>query len=70
MEVDLEAITRDLPAEARPILAANGYFAQDQLEVGSLTPRLALRSRLDGAMVEIGAADASRPTVLIFGSYT
>jgi hypothetical protein len=47
-----------------------GYLDADRLRVGDRAPRLSLNT-LDGARtVAIGASDADRPTVLIFGSYT
>ncbi len=70
MEVNLEEIAKSLPPEAQPILRDNGYFEVDRLEVGDPAPRLPLISRGSGRVVEVGGADAARPTVLIFGSYT
>lgn len=70
MEVDLQAMARNLPPEAQPALRANRYFEPDRLNLGDPSPRVTL-SRLDGGgSVEIGVLGAERSTVLIFGSYT
>ena len=66
-----------VPPEAAAILQEMGYFEPDRLQVGDRVVPLTL-SRTPGELsgestseaVTIGAPDAARPTVLIFGSYT
>ena len=67
--MNLEEMAKSLPPEAQPVLRENGFLAPDRLNVGDAAPRLALTAREGGNIVEIGG-EASRPTVLIFGSYT
>jgi hypothetical protein len=59
----------DIPPEAVPFLEEMGYLQADALKVGDPAPRLTLTRLETGEPVQIGA-DASLPTVLIFGSYT
>ena len=70
MAMDLKEMTKGLPPEALPVLQKAGYFDPDDLEVGSATPSLTLKSRADGRTVVIGGPNVDGPTVLIFGSYT
>jgi hypothetical protein len=60
----------DVPPEVVGFLQEMGYLEPDRLQVGDAAPVLTL-ARLHGAeTVILGAPDAARPTVLIFGSYT
>lgn len=59
-----------VPPEAAPILQEMGYLEPDRLKAGDPAPRLTLPALRGGASVEIGAAGAPVPVVLIFGSYT
>jgi hypothetical protein len=47
-----------------------GYLDADRLHVEDRAPRLSLTTRDGAETVTLGASDADRPTVLIFGSYT
>lgn len=64
------ALPSDIPSEAIPFLEEMGYLEPDRLRVGELSPRLTLSDLHREYTVEIGAPDATQPTVLIFGSYT
>ena len=70
MQVDIEEMAKSLPPEAAPVLRKAGYFEPDRLQVGALTPVLALQEREGNGFVEIGGEGRDRPVVLIFGSYT
>ncbi len=60
----------DVPPEVAGFLQEMGYFDPDRLQVGDAVPVLTLKRLHDSETVTIGAQDAARPTVLIFGSYT
>ncbi len=70
MEIDIHEMAKSLPPEALPVLRATGYLEPDRLEVGSPSPSVVLTRLDDGSQATIGGPVASRPTVLIFGSYT
>jgi len=64
------SLPSDIPPEVVPFLQEMGYLDADRIQVGDRAPCLSL-STLDGTgTVTIGAPDAARPVVLIFGSYT
>jgi hypothetical protein len=64
------ALPADVPAEALPVLQEMGYLEPDRIGVGDRVRPLTLESLHGGDSVTVGAPDAARPTVLIFGSYT
>jgi len=70
MEENAGAIPSDIPAEALPVLQEMGYLEPDRLSVGDRVRPLTLAPLHGGEPVTVGASDAGRPTVLIFGSYT
>jgi hypothetical protein len=63
-------IPDDIPAEAVPFLQEMGYLEPDRLQVGDRVTPLALTALQSEEMVVVGAPEAPRSTVLIFGSYT
>lgn len=60
----------DIPPEAASFLQETGYFEPDRLKVGDVVPPILLTMLNEGTPVLIGDPEASRPTILIFGSYT
>lgn len=63
-------IPDDIPAEVVPFLQEMGYLDPDRLQVGDQVTPLALTALQSKDTILVGAPDAPRPTVLIFGSYT
>lgn len=64
------SLPEGVPAEAEAFLNEMGYFEADRLRVGEQAPALELLTLREKTPVIIGARDAVRPVVLIFGSYT
>jgi hypothetical protein len=60
----------DIPPEVVGFLQEMGYLESDRLQVGDAVPALTLRRLHGEETVVVGDPNASRPTVLIFGSYT
>ncbi len=60
----------DIPPEAAGFLQEMGYLDPDRLQAGDAVPPLTLQRLHSDEFVTIGAPDAARPVVLIFGSYT
>jgi hypothetical protein len=60
----------DIPAEVRSFLEEMGYLEEDRLCVGDPVPSMSLEAMDGSEPLSLGAADAARPKVLVFGSYT
>jgi len=60
----------DIPPEVVSFLQEMGYLDADRLQVGMRVSPVTLTNLEGDRTVVIGAPDAPRPTVLIFGSYT
>ncbi|HLK61236.1 MAG TPA: hypothetical protein VKU00_32100 [Chthonomonadaceae bacterium] len=60
----------DLPPEVRTFLQEVGYLEPDHLKVGDAVPSVALTDLQSGETVWLGGPHLTRPTALIFGSYT
>jgi hypothetical protein len=67
--MDPDSLPPGVPEHAKQFLIETGYFNEDLLQPGAVTPSVHLRA-LNGDAVTVGGRGLVRTQVLVFGSYT